>query len=88
MAAFSYHAVTAAGKRIRGSEDSSSAKALASSLGTRSFIVLDVAAGQSAAESAFGNEPIGKYFRRNRRRFNALGPSCAKIHSRCSNEDG
>jgi hypothetical protein len=43
MAAFSYHAVTAAGKRIRGSEDSSSAKALASSLGTRGSIVLDAA---------------------------------------------
>jgi general secretion pathway protein F len=51
MAAFSYHAVTAAGKRIRGSEDSSSAKALASSLGSRGFIVLDVAPGQSAAEA-------------------------------------
>lgn len=52
MAAFTYRAVTPAGKRIRGHEEASSAKALASSLGTRGLIVLDVAAGQTAAESA------------------------------------
>jgi hypothetical protein len=81
MAAFTYHAVTAAGKRIRGSEDSSSAKALASSLGTRGFIVLDVAARQSATESAFGMSRSEKTFRPNLHRINALGLSCAKIHT-------
>ncbi len=55
MAAFTYRAVTPAGKRIRGREDASSAKALASALGTRGLIVLDVAAGQTAAESVKGN---------------------------------
>ncbi len=40
MAAFNYHAVTPAGKRIRGREDSRSANALASSLSTRGLIVL------------------------------------------------
>ena len=52
MAGFTYRAVTPAGKRIRGHEEASSAKALASSLGTRGLIVLDVAAGQAAAEGA------------------------------------
>ena len=51
MTAFTYRAVTPAGKRIRGSEEASSAKALASSLGTRGLIVLDVAAGQTAAKA-------------------------------------
>jgi general secretion pathway protein F len=51
VTAFTYRAVTPAGKRIRGSEEASSAKALASSLGTRGLIVLDVAAGQTAAKA-------------------------------------
>ena len=51
MTAFNYHAVTPAGKRIRGREDSSSAKALASSLSTRGLIVLEVAEGKSQAEA-------------------------------------
>jgi type II secretory pathway component PulF len=51
VAAFTYRAVTPAGKRIRGREEASSAKALASSLGTRGLIVLDVAAGQTGAEA-------------------------------------
>ena len=55
MAAFTYHAVTPAGKRIRGREDASSAKALTSTLGTRGLIVLDVVAGQTAAEFTKGN---------------------------------
>ena len=54
MAAFTYHAVTPAGKRIRGSEDSSSAKALTSSLTTRGLIVLDVTAGQTTVEASKG----------------------------------
>ena len=52
MAAFTYRAVTPAGKRVRGSEERSSAKALASSLGTRGLpgCVCE------AAESRFSRE--------------------------------
>lgn len=51
MAAFTYRAVTPAGKRIRGREEASSAQSLASSLSTRGLIVLDVAAGQTSIGS-------------------------------------
>jgi type II secretory pathway component PulF len=51
VTAFTYRAVTAAGKRIRGREEALSAQALVSSLGTRGFTVLDVAAGQDDVEA-------------------------------------
>ena len=51
MTAFTYRAVTAGGKRIRGREEAHSAQSLVSSLGTRGLIVLDVAAGQEDVEA-------------------------------------
>jgi len=52
VTAFTYRAVTPAGKKIRGREEAISAHALSSALTTRGLIVLDVAAGQTAAEEA------------------------------------
>jgi type II secretory pathway component PulF len=52
VAAFTYRAVTAAGKRIRGREEAMSAQSLTSSLNTRGLVVLEVAAGRSAAETS------------------------------------